>query len=153
MGFLKCNRDYCGGILMILVGLGAALGGLRYKIGTLAGMGPGFFPTAVGVLLALVGVGIALTAAPSGRDDSKRLPSEWRGWACIVGGMVAFVVLGVYGGLVPATFSLVFMSALGDKRNTIRQAFWLAAAMVVIAVVVFWWGLQLQLPLLTWSGS
>ena len=153
MRFLERNRDYCGGILMILTGLGAALGGLRYKAGTLADMGPGFFPTAVGVMLALVGLAIALTAAPSGGGDSKRLPPEWRGWACIVGGMIAFAVLGVYGGLAPATFGLVFISALGDKRNTIMQGFWLAAAMVLIAVVVFWWGLQLQLPLFAWGES
>ena len=65
--------------------------------------------------------------------------------------MVSFVVIGVYGGLVPASFALVFVSALGDRRNTLKQAFLLAVGMVVIAIVIFRWALQLQLPLFTWG--
>jgi len=74
-------------------------------------------------------------------------PAEWRAWACILIGVAAFVVLGKYGGLVPATFAIVFISALGDRDNTVRSAFVLAVAMCIVAVVVFWWLLQVRLPL------
>ena len=149
----KCNNDYFGGILMILVGLAAVFGGMRYETGTLADMGPGFFPSAVGVLLALTGLGIAATAVPSAEGHAQLPPPQWRGWACIVGGMIAFVVLGVHGGLIPATLGLVFIAALGDKRNTIMQALALAVAMAVVAAVVFRWGLQIQLGLFAWGQS
>ena len=39
------NKDYYGGALMILIGLAAVYQGTRYQLGTLARMGPGFFPT------------------------------------------------------------------------------------------------------------
>ena len=47
------GRDYLGGVLMIALGLGAALEGSTYSIGSLSRMGPGFFPVALGVILAL----------------------------------------------------------------------------------------------------
>ena len=50
-----------------------------------------------------------------------------------------------------ATFAIVFISTLGDRKNTVKQAFVLSIGMSVIAVVVFWWALQLQLPLFRWG--
>ena len=38
------RKDYYGGALMVLIGLGAIYGGSDYHIGTLSHMGPGFFP-------------------------------------------------------------------------------------------------------------
>jgi len=143
----RYNKDYYAGALMIVIGLTAAYGARRYPIGTLEHMGAGFFPTSVGVLLSFVGVVIALGASPAVDDTHTEARPEWRGWTCIIGGIVAFVLLGVYGGLIPATFSIVFISALGDRRNTVQTAFLLAVAMVAISVIVFGWALRIQLPL------
>ena len=60
------NRDYYGGGLMLLFGLGAIWEGMSYRIGTLVRMGPGFFPVALGVILALVGVAIMIGAVAVG---------------------------------------------------------------------------------------
>ncbi len=149
---LGYNRDYYGGALMILIGLGTLFGGMKYHLGTLEEIGSGFFPTAVGAILAVVGVAIALSASsPTTDEERARSAPEWRGWSCIIGGTVAFVVLGVYGGLVPATFAIVFISALGDKKTTVKQAFLLAIALVAVSAIVFHWALELELPLFTWD--
>jgi hypothetical protein len=148
---LSINKDYYGGGLMILIGLAAVYVGSRYQFGTLARMGPGFFPTAVGVILALVGLAIALSASPTAVEAGALPAFDWRAWSGIIGGTVAFIVLGEYGGLVPATFAIVFISAMGDRNNTLKHAFWLAAGMVAIAVVVFWWALQMQFDLFRWG--
>src|ERR1700676_3545305 len=117
------NRDYYGGALMFLLGLGAILQGRTYPVGTLSRMGPGFFPVALGVILALVGAAIALRARfLKGETEEKVLAPEWRGWFCICLSIVAFVVLGKYGGLLPATFAIVFISALGERENTVKNA-------------------------------
>jgi hypothetical protein len=65
--------------------------------------------------------------------------------------VLAFVGLGVYGGLVPATFAAVFISALGDKSNSWRDAALLAAGLAVAGVLIFSYGLHLQLPLFNWG--
>lgn len=147
------NKDYYGGALMFLLGAGAALKGRSYGIGTLSNMGSGFFPVALGVLLALIGATLMLGAKREVRDEPVGLlrAADSRGWLCIVFGMAAFVCIGRFGGLVPATFAIVFISALGDRQNTLRTALILSTVMVAIGVVVFRWALQLQLPLFHWG--
>ena len=150
----KRSRDYAGGMLMTAIGLAAEFQGSSYQLGTLERMGPGFFPTALGVILAAAGLAIAVTARFTQYEgELEVLAPEWRGWACIIGALVAFVVLGKYGGLLPATFAIVFISALGDRQNTLLGSILLALGSVVVAVVVFWWALQMQFPLFQWGGG
>lgn len=155
------NKDYYGGALMVLIGVSAIYAASGYHIGSLSRMGPGFFPAAIGTLLACVGVLIAASARRKPETDKSEggaaqhghptsLPDP-RAAACIVLGILAFLLLGEYGGLLPATFGITFISALGDRTNTWRQALILALAMCAVAVVVFWWALQLQLPLFQWG--
>lgn len=156
----KYKKDYYGGLLMVLIGLGSIYGGMNYQIGTLSHMGPGFFPAAVGGLLVLTGILIAIGGKTGDKEVEKgsTVPSahptgmpDIRGTICIIAGILAFIFIGEYGGLLPATFAITFISALGDRKNTLKQSVILSLGMVVIAVVVFWWALQLQLPLFQWG--
>lgn len=153
---LTVPKDYYAGSLMVLIGLLAAGIGSTYRLGSLSRMGPGFFPLSVGVLLTLVGAGIVFAAwfeqaseVPQERNAQR---AEWRGWLCIVGGLMAFVLLGFHGGFVPASAAIVYISALGDRTNSKRDALVLAGAMVLLLVVVFWWGLKMTFPLFAWRG-
>lgn len=148
----KIRKDHYGGALMFFIGVGAVLQGRTYEMGTLSRMGPGYFPVALGTILALIGAAIFLMAgvgAPAA--EKKKRPPEWRAWFLICFSIVAFVVIGIYGGLVPATFAIVFISALADRQNTVKDSALLSAAMVVISVVVFWWALELVFPLFRWG--
>ena len=147
----KRHKDYLGGGLMVLLGLGVALQGSTYRMGTLTRMGPGYFPVALGVILTALGLAIAISAKFAIAEQEKQLPPEWRGWFFIGISIVAFVVLGKYGGLLPASFAIAFISALGDRNNTVRSALVLALAVVVVSIVVFWWALQMQFPLFGWG--
>ena len=150
----KRVRETIGGVLMLLVGIASAWGGSRYSIGTLSRMGPGFFPLALGVILALTGLILIVLAQVSAPEPPRKLlPPEWRGWTCIVLAVVGFGVIGRYGGLVPATFATVFISALGERQNTLKNAILLGLLMVAFCLLVFIWGLQIQFPLFTWGGS
>ncbi|ASC67731.1 hypothetical protein B9P52_27245 [Achromobacter denitrificans] len=139
---------------MIVLGLGAIAQASTYSLGTLARMGPGMFPAILGALLVMLGLMIARMAiAPEAADDDAEdlPPPEWRGWGCIIGGLLTFILIGKFGGLVPATFALVFISALGDRQHTLRSAALLAAGVTVLGVAVFSWALQLQFPLFRWG--
>jgi len=148
----KLRKDHYGGALMFAIGVASALQGRTYEMGTLSRMGPGYFPTALGVILALVGAAIFVMAGVGAPPVAKKkLPPEWRAWFLICASVVAFVVIGIYGGLVPATFAIVFISALADRQNTVKNGLLLSAAMIVISVVVFWWALELAFPLFRWG--
>jgi hypothetical protein len=145
------KRDYYAGGLMLLLGLGAAVTGTGYKFGSLARMGPGFMPVVLGMVLAFIGLLIAGTAlASSERDDSKFLPNnpQWFGWLCIIGGPILFIILGEYGGMIPAVFACVFVCALGDKSATYKSSAILAAGVTVFGVLLFHYMLSIPFPLL-----
>jgi putative Ca2+/H+ antiporter (TMEM165/GDT1 family) len=156
MNRFHMKKDYYGGALMIFIGLTAAIAATNYNLGTLSRMGPGFFPCAVGVLMAVTGLLIAVSAtddkpAPGVMGHSHQIP-DLRGAGCIIAAILAFIGIGDYLGLLPATFAIVFISAMGDRKNTVKSALILAAAMMLIATVVFWWALQLQMPLVKWGA-
>jgi hypothetical protein len=154
------NRDYYAGALVGAIGLGAAILGARYQIGTLTNMGPGFMPTALGILLAILGVAIAVLNARRQASGEKAMRVEshgiaapdstpdWWGWGCIISGVVLFILLANYAGLLPATFFAVFVSARGDRTASWQSSLLLAAAVTVFGIILFSWLLQVQMPII-----
>jgi hypothetical protein len=106
-----------------------ALKGPGDRLGTLMHMGPGFLPTALGIILIGLGIAIAGTAltAPESEDEHI-LPEnpEWFGWSCILAGPLCFILFGNYFGLIPAIFSCVFVASLGDRTAKLKNSlYWL----------------------------
>jgi hypothetical protein len=149
------KRDFYAGGLMILFGLVMGLKGPSYRLGTLMHMGPGFLPTALGILLIGLGIAIAGTAlgVPEGEDEDI-LPEnrEWWGWGCILASPIAFMLFGSYGGLIPGTFACVFVAALGDKTATLKSSVILACIISLFGVGLFHYLLQIPMPILEWRG-
>lgn len=154
------GKDHVGGALLMATGVAVVSAGAGYGVGTLQQPGSGFFPVVLGVLLVLIGAAL-LASTRRVRAGGKVEPPvemahlagpvvQWRGWLCIVGGALAFAVLGEHGGLVPASFVSVFIAAMGDRQNTWRAAAALAALMTALGVVVFHYGLHMLLPLFAW---
>jgi hypothetical protein len=149
--FSDHKRDYYGGTLMMLIGLGAILEGQRYGIGTLTRMGPGFFPVSLGGVMIFLGMLIAGSAYLSSEPDREGLlppDPQWFAWACIIASPIAFIVLGEYSGLLPATFACVFVAALGDKETTLKQALGLSAFITVLGIGLFSYLLKIPFPII-----
>ena len=149
------KRDVYAGVLMTLIGAGISLNTYsNYRLGTLTQMGPGLFPLMLGVAMTFVGMLILGSAVATGRDENETvLPAqrEWRGWACILAGPVCFIVLGEYFGLAAATFGCVFVSALGERSSSVKEAAILAAIVTVVGCVLFSLVLRLNFPILRWD--
>ena len=85
-------------------------------------MGPGFFPTALGVILVILGIAIAaasyLQPAEGGEHGESILPEhpQWWGWFCILMSPVLFIFFGRYFGMAPGTFACVCIAAM--RRQT-----------------------------------
>jgi hypothetical protein len=150
------KRDYYAGGLIALIGAGAAYEGSTYGIGSLEQMGSGFFPTVLGVGMILVGAAIAASGggaepATTGLEDPHHVAStavDWRGWIAIIAGVCLFMVLCEFAGLLPAIFACVFVSAIGSTTTTWKEALVLAVCVTVFGIVLFAYGLQIQIPIL-----
>jgi hypothetical protein len=144
------RRDYYAGALMMLVGGGAAYVAGHYRMGTLTSMGPGYFPTMLGSVLAFIGIIIAGSAAfastPAASDAPAPRP-DWRGWLCITAAALLFIALARYTGLIAATFACVFVAAMGDRENSWKESALLAAGITGFGVALFSFILHVQIPL------
>jgi hypothetical protein len=151
---MEVRLDYYAGGVLILIGSGAIYEASSLNLGTLMNMGPGFMPISLGVILTIIGVVIAGTAAASDKTDIKDTlpPPEWRGWLCVVAGPILFIFFGAYTGLVPAVFACVFVSALGDRTATLKSSAVLAFGTTVVGVILFSCILGISFPLLRWGA-
>lgn len=142
-------QDLVGGAALSALGLFVALYAREhYDFGTLARMGPGFFPSILGWLLAVLGV---LIAIPAWLRHGSMPQVEWRTFAIVMGSILLFAVSLKTLGLVLATALSVFVSSLAD-----REISWLGRALVVVGVtavtvLIFITGLGMILPLWWWS--
>jgi len=86
------GKDFWAGLMFIAFGLGFMLVSQTYPMGTAVRMGPAYFPTVLGGILAVLGAAIFLRAFVSHLSSSLRV-FPFRFWLVVVGlalGTVAF---------------------------------------------------------------
>ena len=139
-------RDFWAGLLFGAFGLFAAVyAATHYSIGTAVRMGPGYFPTWVGGIVALLGFALAIRSL---RIEGPRLPPlYWRPVLFILGGSIAYGYALKPLGLVVSTLLVVLITAAGGHELRWREVVLLAAALAVFSVGVFVYGLGLPFPL------
>lgn len=142
------HLDIIGGLLMVAIGLFAALYARQYDFGTPARMGPGFFPQILGWLLAGLGVLIVLPAwFRAGPKADLRLKSL----------LLVTVAIVVFGfalkplGMVLGTFVAAFVASLADDDITWRGRVAMSAGVATVTALVFVVGLGMVLPLWPFS--
>jgi len=136
-----------GGGLAILAGLAVVWVGAGYEVGTARRMGPGWFPVALGWLMA--GLGLLLAAASLRRPEPAE-PSDLRALLAVGAGIAAFAALLERAGLVPAALALVLIAGMGGTRLSLPRQLLLAAGLTGMSLLVF--RLGLGLPLKPFAG-
>lgn len=131
------NKDFLAGLVFLAFGLAAMVIADRdFPMGTLAHMGPGNFPAALGVVLALFGVFLAARGLGWSKTEA---PVHWdlRPVGCIVGAMVAFGFVLPRFGLIAALVAMFLIAALAGRDLRWREVVVLTVVMTALAVGVF----------------
>jgi hypothetical protein len=144
---IRNQQDFAAGVMYIVGGIGFAVGALNYKLGDPARMGPGWFPCAVGILLAIVGVFTTLNAFRSGATEEKVKRPEFGSLGWILGGVVLFGLLLPHLGLVLSMFVLVMVSSRASHEFKWLSAILNSIFLVAFCIGVFIYGIHLQMPL------
>ncbi len=121
--------------------------GTRHTIGTAAQMGPGFFPTSLGVIVILLGIvilagGLSVKATAETVDKFNVSPL-----LLILGSTVLFGLLLKPLGLVVSLLILVVISSYASHEFSWKGTLMNTATLIVMCLAIFVWALKLQFQL------
>ncbi len=112
---IRLGRESLSGVLFAAIGIGAALLGRTYGVGTTSHMGPGYFPVLLGATLAVLGCAILLRGL-RGQDALPAFLPALRPMACLVAAIVGFGLVVEAGGLLLAVLWLVLCTCAAGPR-------------------------------------
>ncbi len=143
---IRNERDFYSGLIFVLFGLAALFFAHGYSLGSALRMGPGYFPTALGTLLA--GLGFIVVGRSLVLEGSKITGIAARPLILILVAVVAFGLLLEPLGLVAATIVLIAIGCLASPEFRWRDMVTLGLVLPVLALGLFVYGLGL--PLKVW---
>jgi hypothetical protein len=143
---IRNQRDFWSGVLFVITGVLFMALSQQYQVGTAAKMGPGYFPTMLGGLMALLGL---MLIVPSVRAGSPQTRIERPDLKSIV---LILAAVGVYAAALPtlgfivALVLLVFISSLASHEFSFKATAISSAVLLLGSWLVFVKGLELQFP-------
>ena len=145
---IKNETDFWSGVMFIAFGLFFAVFAARYDFGTAQRMGPAYFPSVLGGLLALVGVLVALTGLRRDGEGGKVEKFHFAELTWVLGAVVLYAVILRWAGVMVSMFALIVISSFASHEFRWKEAIILSLVMAVITYVVFIMGLKLTIPVL-----
>lgn len=150
---IRNPRDFWAGAIYLALAIAVIWIGRNYQLGTSERMGPGYFPTVLGAILALFGI-VSIVRSFI-RPGEAIAPFAWRPLTLVLGSVVLFGLLLPTAGVIVALTALIVVGALAS-RHTRLDVTSVASLIGIVAfcVIVFVKGLGVPMPLLgTWLGG
>jgi hypothetical protein len=141
---IRAPKDFWAGLMFIAFGIGFLIVAQNYAMGTAVRMGPAYFPTVLGGILALIGLAIFVESFIAKGEPVPRI--VFRPMTLIVLSIVLFGVLLKPLGLIVSTAILIVLGALGGHEFKIKEVVILYVVLAVFSVLVFVRGLGLPIP-------
>jgi len=142
------DTDVIGGVLTVAIATGVLIESSGYGYGTILRMGPGYFPTVLGILL--LGLGLALTVRGLQRQEEPIALPQLRPVVLIGAAISLFALTLPTFGLAPAIMLLVTVSAYASPVRRPVVIVLLGLGLTAFAYIVFVRLLSLHLDLLRW---
>ena len=142
---IKSPKDFWAGLMFIAFGLFFMIGARNYELGSAARMGPAYFPTMLGGLIAVVGAIVMVQSLVVKGGKVAAIPL--RLIFLITVSLLVFGYLLKPLGLVLSLALLVVLSAFAGHEFKLKEVLILSVALVILSVLVFVKGLGLPVPL------
>ena len=149
---IRNPKDFWTGLIYIFFGSSAMLIAREYGMGTAIKMGPAYFPTVLGGLLAAIGAisvmrSFIVPGAPIGRFAFK-------GLTLVTLSALVFGFIVRSAGLALALPLLVMIGALASSQFRLASTLIMAAGLTIFCILVFIEGLGIPLPIIgPWFGG
>jgi len=145
---IENQQDFWAGMMFISFGALAIWLSTDYPMGTASRMGPGFFPTWLGICM--TGLGMAITLISFRTAGDKIGKWAWRPMVMLSTGFFVFGWSVDHIGFIPGTALLVLLGALAGREFRIKEVIPLMIFMIIGCWALFIKGLELPFPLFWW---
>jgi hypothetical protein len=145
---LKNAKDFWSGVMFIAFGVFFAGFARQYDMGSAARMGPGYFPTVLGILLIGIGGFIGFKGLTLADKDGQVDRFHFKPLLLVLGGVSAFGVLLRPGGLLVALATMIIIASFGSGEFKWKEILPLTVGLGLLVMAVFIWGLGLTIPVL-----
>ena len=142
---VRNRKDLYSGLIFVFFGAFFFIVARNYPMGSALRMGPSYFPTVLGALLATLGVIIALRSFVITGEPISAI--GLRPLLLILGAVLLYGFLLDRYGLIAATVALIFVSALAGHEFHFKEVLVLTVILVALSVGAFVYGLGLPFPL------
>jgi len=143
---IRAPSDFWCGLLFVAIGVAFAVLAQNYRFGTAARMGPGYFPTLLGALMALLGLTLAVPAFARDGDAMQRF--HLRPFLFVLLAIAVFGLALAHLGLAAAIAALVVVGSFAEPELKPLETAGLAAFLVVFSILIF--VVLLGLPIQLW---
>lgn len=149
---IRNPKDFWAGVIYVVIALAAMYIARNYEFGSATRMGPAYFPTVLGGLLALVGAASIVRSFVAQGEPIGAFAIK--GMVLVCGATVLFTVLLRGAGLMVTLIVLTLVSSYASIRFRWASAIPLAIGLTAFCVLVFVKGLGVPLPLVGhWFGD
>ena len=150
---IRNPRDFWAGAIYLALAIGVIWIGRGYTQGSSERMGPGYFPFALGSILALLGV---ISVVRSFIRPGEAISAfAWRPLVLVMGAIVLFALLLPRAGVVVALTALIVVGAMASQKSRVDvKTVASMAGLIAFCVIVFVKGLGVPMPLVgSWFGG
>ena len=144
---MRLTKDLLSGLLFCAFGIGAVAIAQSYSLGTLNRMGSGFFPTAIGVGLTILGAIVAIRAVVKPESSEPVAALDLRPIFFISAAIILYGLLVEDFGLVAALTALIVVARLAGREGSLAELALMVAILIAVAVGIFVYALGVRLPL------
>lgn len=150
--YIRSPKDFWSGLLFLAISLATVLIAQDYPMGSAGRMGPGYFPSMLGWLLAIIGVVTLFNSFRIAGEALERFAVK--DMVLILGSVVLFGFLVRGAGLIVAIPVLIMISAFGSAKFSWKASVALAIGATISCILLFVKALGLPLPIIgPWLGA
>ena len=147
------RKDFWSGILFAVLGVFFIYFAQEHELGQASRMGPAYFPTLLGALLAAMGLIVSLIAyfkkarvSETGQDEGTVAPFHWNVVFLILGSILAFGLLLTTFGLMLSLAAMIVISGLASREFRFKETLALIVVLDLLAWVIFVYGVGMLMP-------
>lgn len=142
---IRNRRDFYAGLMFMVIGGAFTVLAQQYKLGTAAKMGPGYFPTVLGIILFILGAIVLAGALKKKAPILKVDTFQFDVLGYILGAIILFGLALPHLGFVVSLAILILISARASHEFSWRVSIISVIVLAIASWAIFIKGIQLQM--------